>query len=314
MKQAFIGCLAIVCLAAQAPGDSIVVRRMKYDRLTIVGLSGGFLVCTTLSNATIRKKLADITRIHITDDPVFNEAEALRAEKKYARAVEKYALAATKAQAKWHKALIEYRLSQIRGKTTSRPTTTTAPAATRPAGTWRELPGLLADSIKPKPKSPRGRAGWSLMSRAQQKIALARYSRQVDAWRASYGRYRNKKVSWILVLKKASRDTKRGYVVEATAPGGITVASLFPYSAQPVLLELKRGNKVRLAGVIDALAPGGKTLRSGRRKGRLPLSVTLRRATIARYVPPPPPATQPATRPASQPATQSAPTTRPVAK
>jgi len=310
VRHTGIVCLVLLCFVADACGDSIVVSRMKYDRLTIVDLSGEFLVCTTLSNAVIRKKLADITRIHITDDPVFNKAEALRAEKKYARAVEQYASAANKAEAKWHKALIEYRLSQIRDKTTSRPKTTTAPAATRPAGTWRELPGLLADSIKPKPKSPRGRGGWSLMSRAQQKIALAKYSRQVDAWRASYGRYRNKKVSWTLVLKKVSRDIKRGYLVEAAARGGITVTSVFPYSAQPVLLKLKRGNKVRIAGVIDALAPGGRAIRSGSRKGRLPLSVTLRRATIAKYVPPPPPAT----RPASGPATQPAPTTRPAAK
>ena len=311
MKQMFVGCLAIVCLAAQAPGDSIVVRRMKYDRLTIVGLSEGFLICRTPPhNAIIRKKLADITRIYLTDDRIFNEAEALRAAKKYAQAAETYQLAAVAAEAKWHKALIAYRLSQIRDKTTIQPTTATAPAATRPAGTWRELPGLLADSIKPKPKSPKGRGAWSLMSEAQRKIALARYSRQVDAWRASYGRYRNKKVSWILQLARVVRDVRRGYVIKATAPGHITVTSIFPYSAQPVLLKLVKGDKVRLTGTIDELAPGSSPISSGPRKGKLRLSVALRRAGIAKYVPPPPPATKPASRPGTQPAPATQPATK----
>ncbi len=83
MKQMFVGCLAIVCLAAQAPGASIVVRRMRYDRRTIVGLSEGSLISRTPRHkASIRKKLADITRIYLTVEMTFNEADALRAAKK----------------------------------------------------------------------------------------------------------------------------------------------------------------------------------------------------------------------------------------
>ena len=77
VRHACIACLALLCAATGTYGDSIVVRRVKYDRLTIVGLSGGFLVCRIPPhNATIRKKLADITRIYLTDDRIFNQAEA----------------------------------------------------------------------------------------------------------------------------------------------------------------------------------------------------------------------------------------------
>ncbi len=83
--------LATLALAsALACGDEITVKGITYSSAKITGIEDGQLVLEINSGQTVRKPLETVSKVNVTGQDSFNEAEKLTAQGKAAEAVKAY--------------------------------------------------------------------------------------------------------------------------------------------------------------------------------------------------------------------------------
>jgi tetratricopeptide (TPR) repeat protein len=95
-----------ICAAAQA--DSVKVKGMPYDSVTITAVADGQITFRTSAGALVTKPLKDVASINLAGDPAFTKAEGLLADKKFAEAAAAYATAS--GGDAWKKTLLSCRL------------------------------------------------------------------------------------------------------------------------------------------------------------------------------------------------------------
>ncbi|HAU36507.1 MAG TPA: hypothetical protein DCX07_02175, partial [Phycisphaerales bacterium] len=105
--------LILLCGATSA--DEVIHNRLPYSGATVTGVKDGEVVFRLEGQAKdIAKSLAEVDRIQITGEDLFNQAEKAFREKKYPEAMIFYDRAMEGASSDWMKLLIRYRRFQAR--------------------------------------------------------------------------------------------------------------------------------------------------------------------------------------------------------
>src|SRR5688500_6136066 len=101
---------SLLFAGAPALADTIVARGLSMDNVTIVGIKGDEIEFSIGTAAPTKRKLADVTKMVITSEPAFNNAEELFAKKEYDKAATEYDKVQRMTNKPWLKEFVTVRL------------------------------------------------------------------------------------------------------------------------------------------------------------------------------------------------------------
>ena len=116
MKYGLILTCAMLLASSACPADEINVSAIPYTKVKITGFDGKMVSFTTFSGKTIKKDIAQVRSLVVTDDQRFTEAEKMVALGRLHAAIRVYEAAARLATEQWRKDLITFRLNLARGR------------------------------------------------------------------------------------------------------------------------------------------------------------------------------------------------------
>lgn len=117
-------------------------------------------------------------------------------------------------------------------------------------------PDALVAAIKNEPKHPStDKQTWAKLDIIQRDAAEEAHARAMVKWLTA-NEYRGKKISWSATFSSTVKtgDGPAGGV-NARSAGGVLIRASVPAAARPIVMKLKKGDKVRMRGTIRNYGP-----------------------------------------------------------
>src|SRR5436853_6820839 len=94
--------LALLLLATPALADSITVNNLPYPDVKISGVKGEEIFFLTQTGTEVHKPIAHVSKINLTDEPAFNQAEEAYFAKDWEKAATGYEKNFLTTHKTWH--------------------------------------------------------------------------------------------------------------------------------------------------------------------------------------------------------------------
>jgi hypothetical protein len=245
MRWAQIAVVTVLSAGSAAWADKVVMADQTYDNVKVVDYSAGAL--QTFDSKGVHKiPLADVKQLTLNNEPMFDQAEELRAQGKFSDALALYTQARAKAmKGSWHQMLTKTRLDEMK-KLGGQAPGKTASGGNNPPEEKKAPPlsslDALGDDLATEPMAPKDRENWKGLEEQERKEATAKYDAELAAWKKKHS-YKGAKVSWVMTVEKIETDSEGGRTLVCKSSKG------FIFSTEPVTLD------EAVQKVIDAHKP-----------------------------------------------------------
>lgn len=249
MRPTNILAAAVLIAGSLACGDTVVTKGQTYSNVKVVNFTYGTL--QFMDGKVLRKvSLKDLGQLTLDGQELFNQAEQLRAEGKYADAVAQYAQARKKAAGQWRFLLFKARGEQTAklGGVIIKP---------RPGGGDDQEPKLpplssldaLAADLATEPLAPKDRENWANLDERDRKEANEKYQQELAAWKKSHD-YKDAKVSWVMKPQNMQEGDDGKVTVEFKSEKGFPLTAECAKLDDPIRQAISAKRPLAVVGTI----------------------------------------------------------------
>ena len=226
MRLASITVATVLFAAWAAWADKVVTADQTYDNVKVLDFSAGALRVRDGKN--FRKvSLIGVAQLTLDGEPLFTQAEELRAQGKFKDALAKYAQARSKAmKGPWHQTLARVRQEETRklgGGASSRPGVDEDNPPEKKVDPLSSL-DALGDDLATEPLAPKDQLDWKTLNEQEQKSATAKYQRELAEWKKKHS-YMGVKVAWVMKVDEIKADPEGGSTLQSKTGRGFNLTA-----------------------------------------------------------------------------------------